>query len=133
MRRARREILGDDVSSVTKSLPIVVRNGEALISLLPEDIVWVGAANQYVELHTRGDGEYVVSQSLRQFSRELPGGSFVRIHRSTLINPRHIVAVLNSDGRYRVQMRDGSTHDIARNRRPLVASLLASAHENSNA
>ncbi len=128
--RARHSILGGPRPEHGPE-PIVVRNGDELVSLMPADIVWVAAANQYVELHTVDSGKYVVSQSLRQFGRGLADRSLLRIHRSTLVNRRHVVSVVKSDGRYRVRMSDGSTHDVARNRKPLIANLLASARENA--
>ncbi len=125
MQRAKSEILGDDIS--TNELgesPFTVRSGETLVSLLPSDVVWVEAANQYVRIHTVASRVFVVSQSLRQFAQRLPSRSFSRIHRSTLINKQHIAAVLSSEGRYRAQLSDGSVHDIARNRKSMVKDLL---------
>lgn len=133
IRRAKDEIFRRDrLESVRTEDALVVRNGESVVSLLPADIVWVEAANQYVRLHTVDTAEYIVSQSLRQFGHGLPDKLFTRIHRARLINNRHLVGLLSSDGRYRAQMSDGSVHDIARNRRALVPGLLAAARSNSN-
>lgn len=131
IRRAKQALLVQDPEPTARPAPLTVRSGEELVSLEPDDVIWVEAANQYVRLHTR-NREFVVSQSLRQFARDLPARGFARIHRSTLINQRHLTAVRASDGRYRAEMSDGSLHDIARNRKSLVPELLASARRNTN-
>ncbi len=128
IRRARQRIGG---VAVDVAEPLIVRSGDALVSLLPDDIVWVAAANQYVRLHTNGRGEYMLSQSLRQFSRGLSNKTFLRIHRSTLINKNHVTGVLSSDGRYRAEMTDGNILDVARNRRAVISELLACSRANN--
>lgn len=130
IRRAKQTIGGH---SPTRPDPIDVRNGDALVRLFPEDIVWVAAANQYVQLHTANGDEFMLSQSLRQFASNLSDKSFTRIHRSTLINRQHLAGVLSSNGHYRVEMTDGSVHNIARNRKALLPGLLASLRENQQA
>ena len=128
IRRAKQEI---SAAIEDRPEPIMVRDGESLVSLMPNDIVWVGAANQYVRLHTLRNDEFMLSQSLRQFTCKLSDRSFTRIHRSTLINKVHVENVLSSHGSYRVKMADGSIHSIARNRKSLVSELLECARRNT--
>ncbi|MEM9056558.1 MAG: LytTR family DNA-binding domain-containing protein [Pseudomonadota bacterium] len=111
--------------------PLIVKQGDTVSSVLPSDIVWVAAANQYVVLHTTHGDEFVLSKTLRQFSKALCRTTFARVHRSTVINTRHLTSVQHRDGRYRVQMSDGSAHALARNRRALLNELLACARENA--
>lgn len=128
IRRAKRAI---SATMENRPDPIVVRDGELLVSLVPDDIVWVGAANQYARIHTVKNCEYMISQSLRQFACKLPDKSFTRIHRSTLINKRCIESILSSQGSYRVRMMDGTVHSIARNRKSLVPELLDWSRKNA--
>ena len=128
IRRAKQEICA---TLAEKPEPLIVKNGETLKSLLPNDIVWVGAANQYVCLHTIEKDEYIVSQSLRQFARSLSDKSFTRIHRSTLINKTHLVSISKTDGSYYALMTDDTRHAIARNRKSLLTELLTCARENA--
>jgi len=128
IRRAKQRIGGSEAGYPE---PLVVRSGDAIISLMPDDIVWVAAANQYVRLHTTDACEYMLSQSLRQFSRSLSNQTFLRIHRSTLINKNHVARILNSDGRYQVKMSDGNIVDVARNRKAVLHELLACCRENT--
>ena len=132
IQRAKREIRSARSSEPGgKPEPLVIRSGELLVSVLPDDVVWVAAANQYVRLHTTQGDEHLVSQSLRRFARSAFASAFVRIHRSTLINPTHLLAVQSNGGRYGARLSDDSLHDIARSRRALVPSLLARVRANS--
>lgn len=128
IRRAKNEI---STAVADHPEPLIVRSGETVSSLLPDDIVWVAAANQYVRLHTATKHEYVISQSLRQFTRSLSDRMFARIHRSTLINKKHLSSIANNDGRYSVLMSDGTRHAIARNRKALLPELLAAVRDNT--
>lgn len=130
IRRAKQELLGAPPATVSSDEGLRVRSGDLLLSVKPQDLIWVEAANQYVRLHTVGGDSLIVAQSLRRFTAELTDPDFLRIHRSTLINQQHLVAVRSVQGRYRVELRDGSQHDVARNRRALVPALLERAREN---
>ncbi|TRY33297.1 LytR/AlgR family response regulator transcription factor [Aliiglaciecola sp. M165] len=122
MSRAKKAICAEIIE---KPKPLIIKSGETLSSVLPNDVVWVSAANQYVCLHTAQKREFVIAKSLRQFSRDLPEKVFTRIHRSTLINKSHLKSVYKGEGCYIVEMSDGSQHKIARNRKYVVADLLA--------
>lgn len=111
--------------------PITVRSGERLVSLLPEDIIWVEAANQYARVHAADGQCYLVSQTLRRFSQSLPEAQFVRIHRSALVNLVHVAAVENTADGYQAMMSTGEAIGVARNRKPVVSQLLTHARINA--
>ena len=48
------------------------------------DVDWIGAADQYVEVHV-GDKVHLLRRSMAELERRLPTG-FCRIHRSTIVN-----------------------------------------------
>ncbi len=112
-------------------LPLTVRCGERMVRLEPTDLVWVEAANQYSRLHVDNGDCHLVSQSLRQFSGQLPASLFVRIHRSTMINLQYLEDVLNTRGSYQAKMSSGDVLNIARNRRSLVSMLLDRVRQNT--
>lgn len=126
--RAKRELRAQEPCADTTG-PLIVRSGETLVSLNRSDVTWVEAANQYVVLHTANGDEHIVSQSLRRFARTAFASAFVRIHRSTLVNSAHLVAVQKNGGQYSVRLSDDSQHSIARSRRSLVPSLLAQVRD----
>lgn len=87
--------------------PLSVRLGNEYIVVELGEIRFVQAANNYSRVHTETQ-RLPVRQSLSAFARELPG-TFVRVHRSLLVNPDH-VARLRSAGRWQkfVVLKDGT-------------------------
>lgn len=81
------------------------------------DILYVKANGSYAELHTTGNPPAIVSRNLRFFESALkPYSSFIRVHRSFLINIRQIERFEKSD-RGIIKMVDGAAIDLARDRR----------------
>lgn len=64
-----------------------------------QDIVWIEAAGNYTELHLAGDDSALTSTTLSDWTDRLPDAHFARIHRSTLVNVKHVNGVKQTDGR----------------------------------
>jgi hypothetical protein len=86
---------------------IEIRDGARRIWLDTPDVLWVEAAGNYVELHLRDRG-VLRRQTLSAIERELADVGFVRIHRSRLVNRRHVLATeTNDSGDFTVTLTDG--------------------------
>jgi LytTr DNA-binding domain len=86
---------------------IEIRDGARRIWLDTPDVLWVEAAGNYVELHLRDRG-VLRRQTLSAIERELADVGFVRIHRSRLVNLRHVLATeTNDSGDFTVTLTDG--------------------------
>lgn len=55
-----------------------------------DEILYIKAANAYSIIHLTGDRKMTVSFNLSTVAASLPESDFVRIHRSTLVNIRHV-------------------------------------------
>jgi two-component system LytT family response regulator len=81
-----------DARSVLDALPaarrplerFLVRLRGRMILVPARDVDWIGAAGNYVELHGAGD-VHLVRGTLQELEQRLPE-SFVRIHRSSIVN-----------------------------------------------
>ena len=60
-----------------------------LVSLSPAEIEFIKSAANYVEVHA-GGLRYRVRSTLKQFQTRLNSASFVRIHRCTIVNLKHV-------------------------------------------
>lgn len=60
-----------------------------LVSLSPAEIEFINSAANYVEVHA-GGLRYRVRSTLKQFHARLSPTSFVRIHRCTIVNLKHV-------------------------------------------
>jgi hypothetical protein len=115
--RARAQPVGDASPDVLE-----VRDGARRHFVPLNDVVWVEAAGNYVELH-RGGAGLLHRASLSEMERRLHSAGFVRIHRSRLVRREAVAAVESKPtGDFVVRLRDG--RELAgsrRYRRPLLA------------
>jgi two-component system LytT family response regulator len=79
-----------------------------------QEIEWVEAADNYVQLHTSGR-TFLVRDRLSNFQEKLDPDTFVRIHRSTIVNIQQITEVLPADhGEFTVLLRSRERLGVTR-------------------
>lgn len=87
------------------------------------DVILVTSEDDYVRLHLNGQS-HLVRTSIRAFERELPPGTFVRVHRSALVRRSAITDVVRSSLGVRVILTDGRSIDAGRiHARALLAAM----------
>jgi DNA-binding LytR/AlgR family response regulator len=108
-----RERTSESVLPVEK-LPVVAGGGTELLDY--DQVHYVQADGDYSRVHTY-DRSHLCTASLGELEERLPGGRFVRIHRSYLVNLSKVAAVRRAaPDRFRLQLADaGKTElDVAR-------------------
>ena len=109
-------LAGKLVSSPQSSSPsgadelalIEVRDGSRIVNLRLEEIDWVGAAGNYVELHG-AFGSELARRTLADLEKELAPHGFVRIHRSRLVRRAAIeVTETRQSGDFDITLRSGA-------------------------
>jgi two-component system, LytTR family, response regulator len=68
---------------------IIIRSGGDLFFLKAEDVYWIEAQGDYVKVHTREKG-YLIRETMGRMEDALDPAVFVRVHRSTIVNVRHV-------------------------------------------
>ena len=102
-----------------------VRENGKTLSIPLEEIYWIKAAGNYVELHTTR-GVTMVRKTLNQISQELSSSEFLKSHRGALINGRHVIAIKpreDSTG-YSVQLSNETEAPLSRRRLKAFKDLL---------
>lgn len=95
-----------------------------VIFLRVEEIAWIEAAGVYVEIHA-GKNSWLHRVSLSELETRLDPQLFLRIHRSTIVNLRHIKELQpHSHGDFLVVLQDGQQLKLSRNYRAKVESSL---------
>ena len=103
---------------------VIIRHGDNLVDIPHKQIVWLEAANQYVNIHA-DDGVYMVTDNLGGFSRRLADPNFVRIHRSAVVNGERVRSVRKrANGTHVIVLDSGHKLSLARARKDLVPVLL---------
>jgi two-component system LytT family response regulator len=64
---------------------IIVKSGAQTVLVQTEDIDWIGAAGNYLELHV-GRETHLVRERISRMEQKLDPEKFARIHRSTIVN-----------------------------------------------
>jgi two-component system LytT family response regulator len=105
--------LRDESDGWLSRIPIKEKNG--IIFVLVDGILWIDAADKYVELHT-ADRTYLARQTIQTLEETLDPKHFVRIHRSTIVRKaavRGLHPLFHGD--YLVRLTNGTELTLSRN------------------
>ena len=98
----------EEIRDRRRSDRLVVKTGGRVVFLRTEDIDWVEASGNYVRLHV-GTEAHLLRESMKNMERRLDPSTFVRIHRSAIVNVDRIKELEPwFHGEYIVILRDGT-------------------------
>lgn len=63
-----------------------------MVKVLLKEILWVESMKDYVKIKTQNQGQLVTYQRISYLEEKLPETHFLRIHRSFIINRKHITS-----------------------------------------
>jgi two-component system LytT family response regulator len=103
---------------------LAVKTTGRTIFLLTEEIDWIESAGNYLKLHA-GRESHLVRERMSQLESKLDPSTFVRIHRSTLVNIERIKEMQPLfNGDQLVTLRDGKQLTMSRTYRDRLLLLL---------
>jgi two-component system LytT family response regulator len=89
-----------------------------------EDIDWIEAADNYVNLHV-GSDTHLIRETMNSLEQRLDSRRFLRIHRSTIVNSDRIKELRPwFHGEYVVLLKDGTELTLSRTYREKILSIL---------
>ena len=92
-----------------------------------EEIDWIEAASNYVEIHT-GSQSFLVRHTMNELEKKLDAKHFLRIHRSFIVNVGKIRGVQPcNSGEYMVRLQNGKELPSSRGYRENLDSILRAA------
>jgi two-component system, LytTR family, response regulator len=104
---------------------IMVKSGGRVIFLRTTDVDWIEADGDYACLHTQGK-KHLIRARISELETRLPSGSFVRIHRSIIVNTGRIKEMQPLyHGDYAVLLLDGTRLTMTRSFRERVFQKLS--------
>ncbi len=93
---------------------VAVRTGNRIEVIRLEDVAWIGAAGDYVELHGNGH-TWLLRESMNSLERRLAPAEFMRIHRSRIVRICLIKELRPIENReFVLKLIDGSQHRSSR-------------------
>jgi two-component system LytT family response regulator len=103
---------------------IAIKSGGRVIFLNVRDIDWIEAAGVYVYLHV-GPKPHLYRTTVRQLQEKLDPESFVRVHRSTIVNGDRILELNpRTHGDYGIILKDRTELTLSRGYRTQVEAWL---------
>ncbi len=107
--------------------PLVVKDSGRIRVIDPENILWVGGAGNYVELHLTNEERPILHrETLNVMLSKLANLGFVRIHRSALVKKRSITELKPTDnGDYLVTLQNGDLLNLSRRYKASMAGILS--------
>jgi two-component system, LytTR family, response regulator len=103
---------------------LLIKSGSRLLFLKTAEIKWVEADRDYVRFHLQKDSHFI-RETMNNLERRLDKNTFIRIHRSTIVNVNEICEVLPLlGGDYSVVMRDKIQLTLSRRYRPAFDEFL---------
>lgn len=92
----------------------LVRTANRMILVQASDVDWIEAADNYVRLHA-GEKRHVVRETMKNLEARLDSATFVRIHRSAMVNLNRVteLSALPS-GDYTVLLKNGESLTLSR-------------------
>ena len=127
LRRRRTQGKGGREVAPNEERPgrVLVKTRGRVILLRMEDISWVEAQGGYVRIHTQG-GKYLLREKISGMLKRLPPDTFVRIHRSAIVNLDNIKELLpHRYGSCTVVLKDGTQLAMSRTFREDVMDRFA--------
>ncbi|MCS6808133.1 MAG: LytTR family DNA-binding domain-containing protein [Bacteroidota bacterium] len=111
-------------SEDTQLSRIMVRSGNRIIPLSPEDIIWIEAAQDYALLHTV-KGKFTSAVGIGLLEKRLNKRIFMRVHRSAIVNLQHIHhGETDTHGNLTIHMTNGTKVRVSRSYSSSVRSLI---------
>ena len=104
---------------------LIVKSSGRVFFVRAEEIDWVEASGNYVKVHTKADA-HLLRESMKNMEGKLDPKTFVRIHRSAIVNIDRIKELEPwFHGEYIVIMRDGTRLTASRVFSDRLSALIA--------
>lgn len=106
---------------------LVLRDGQRLLTVLADEIVWVEAAGNYVQIYTARK-THLVRHTVKAMEAKLDPHRFVRVRPSAIVNVQAVQALnARPGGDYTVVLDGGTEIRSSRSFRERVEEVLATA------
>lgn len=102
---------------------ILVESGNKLITIAVQDIMYIKAEGDYSRLITE-DNKYLSNYGISKLEEKLNPGTFIRIHRSHIINITFIKSISKQISSYDVVMEDDALLRVSRSYMPALRKFM---------
>lgn len=105
---------------------ITVRSVGRVVYVRVTDVVWIGSADYYVQLHTADGKSHLVRESMQRIEERLDPVRFTRVHRTAIVNLDHVAEIRTDSAEHQfVVLRNGAKLPLGKSRREALERALA--------
>jgi two-component system LytT family response regulator len=105
---------------------ITVRSVGRVVYVRVTDVVWIGSADYYVQLHTADGKSHLVRESMQRIEERLDPARFARVHRTAIVNLDHVAEIRTDSAEHQfVVLRNGAKLPLGKSRREALERALA--------
>jgi two-component system LytT family response regulator len=79
-----------------KKIPLNI--GNKIIFVCPEDIIYCKSDGSYTSVYMKNDDQYLVSKNIKHLENLLSEYSFLRVHKSYIVNTKEITELIKQGG-----------------------------------
>ena len=103
-----------DRASDSYASRFTVQTGSRIQIVTTEEVEWIGAAGDYVELHVNRRC-FLLRETMASLEKRLDPAKFLRIHRSRIVQSKSVLELRSIENReFMVNLSDGSEHRSSR-------------------
>ncbi|MDQ3110800.1 MAG: LytTR family DNA-binding domain-containing protein [Bacteroidota bacterium] len=102
--------------ALKENLPVSISNSEGTWFVPAIDIICIEGDGRYSRFYLIDGKEHVVSKNLGELEEGLSPMKFFRVHKSWLVNCRHVVKLSNADGGFAI-LSNGKEIEISRRKK----------------
>lgn len=115
---------GEEKKSGARAQRFVVKENGKIVLVPYANVDWIKAAGDYAELHV-GTGKHLLNESMARLEEILEGHTFLRIHRSIIVNTDRIKEIEpRGSGDFSIRLSTGKQLKLSRNYRKALETFL---------
>ncbi|MBN1199874.1 MAG: response regulator transcription factor [Bacteroidales bacterium] len=118
----RTKSLEDNLEALTKSNNLVLKTSDQIHVLNTADIIRMEADGSYCTFYISDGRKVMISKPLVEYEESLADQGFYRIHKSHVVNIKHLKYLDKADGGY-VVMSDKARVPVASRKRDMILEL----------
>ena len=120
----REDVMSENEMSKTTVIDrITVRNGNKIKIIPIGSIIYIRADGDYISIHT-SEGKWLKEQTMKYTEDQLPMDTFVRIHRSYIVNIHHISRIERYGEKQLIVLHNNEKIKISAARYQLLKQIL---------
>lgn len=116
----QRQLLHNIAQPNEQSMKLTLTQGDRTHAIAPAEITWCQADNNYTAVHLADERRFVSARTLKDYDEMLSPLGFIRVHKSALVNRKHVDGVAEGH----VRLRNGTRVEISRRRLEEVTHAL---------